>query len=76
MMFDDRVNRDDHLHHDDYHNYDDLGDHDSKKATRQYAHCQRKQCGNPEKAANLFSRLERFCEEGQVMAAHWLYCSN
>ena len=28
--------------YDDYHNYDDLGDHDSKKATRQYAHCQRK----------------------------------
>ena len=22
-------------------------------------------------AANLFSKLERFCEESQVMAAHW-----
>ena len=43
----------------------------SKKATRQYAQGQRKQCGNPEMAANLFSRLERFCEESQVMVAHW-----
>ena len=32
----------DHLVPDDYHNYDDFGDHDSKKATRQCAHCQRK----------------------------------
>ena len=42
----------------------------SKKATRQYAHSQRKQCGYPKMAANLFSRLERFFEESQVMASH------
>ena len=35
-----------------------------------------KQCGNPEMAVNLFSRLERFREESQVMAAHWFYRSN
>ena len=43
----------------------------TSNAPRQYAHCQRKQCGNPEMAANLFSRLERFCEESQVMTAQW-----
>ena len=30
----------------------------------------------PEMAANLFSRLERFCEESQVMAAHWSIALN
>ena len=27
-------------------------------------------------AANLFSKLERFCEESQVMAGHWSIALN
>ena len=77
LDYDDHLDHDDHLNHDDhlvtedFHNYDDPGDHDSKKATRLYTHCQRKYCGYPEMAADFFSRLERFCEESQVMAAYW-----
>ena len=32
--------------------------------------------GNPEMAAYLFSRLERFREESQGMAAHWSIALN
>ena len=42
LDYNDHLNHDDHLFPDDYHDFGDIGDLDSKKATRQYVHCQRR----------------------------------